>query len=180
MKKLLILILLLNTSLIIFSQEVYKTASSSNGLLFLGAENSEGLLKVLDGNTIKYVSKDDLEQVEQLAFDKMFERFHELNMEVTCSGYEPFWNLIMKKDSVKGLIIDKNIDTPVDYYYTQTLGWGWSLMFKSKDGNIVGLVRRPVSDCHCEFELDEDTSFYESFVCVDGIVYEGCVFINKE
>ncbi|WP_156032743.1 hypothetical protein [Prevotella sp. 10(H)] len=169
----------MNISLVLYSQEIYKTPSSRNELLFLGAKNSDGLLKVWDGEAVRYISKNSLEQTEQLSFEDTFQKFWDADMQIICSGYEPFWNLILKKDSVKGLIIDKEINTPVNYYYTKTTGWGWSLMFRSEDNTITGLVRRLMSDCNCEFEIENDISLFESFICIDGIVYEGCVSINR-
>ncbi len=162
-----------------FSQEMYKVQGFEKEVLFLGAINS-GKLKVWGNDKIKYIAKDSLEQVEQLSFRETFARFESEGLQITASGYEPFWNLKFRGDRLTGIFVNKEIDTTIQFFYPDTLGWGWSMMFGSGDNRITGLIHRPVSDCHCEFEIEEDTSFYEIFVCVEGTVYEGCVFVNKK
>ncbi len=162
-----------------FSQEMYKVQGSEKELLFLGAINS-GKLKVWCDDEIKYITKDSLEQVGQLSFRETFERFESEGLQITASGYEPFWNLKFKGNTITGIFVDKEISTTIQFFYPDTLGWGWSMMFGSGDNRITGLIHRPVSGCYCEFEIEEDTSFYEIFVCVGGTVYEGCVFVNKK
>lgn len=178
MKIFLFILLSLTFSISVFSQEIYKTRQSDKELLFLGAFNNQGF-KVYDGTEIQYIAKDELEQIGQLSLKEVFDRFYSEELQITASGYEPFWNLVFKKDSVKGTFIDKEINTPINYHYAKTMGWGWSMMFSSENNGIMGLIRRTFSDCECSYEIEDDTSLYEIFVCIDDNVYEGCLFINK-
>ncbi|WP_091404770.1 hypothetical protein [Aquimarina amphilecti] len=105
------------------------------------------------------------------------------NLYFIGEGDEPYWQF--KINSSK--LLFKKIDSlreesfECEFYYDKQSGF--NLMFKSLDNKAFGLIRRVdyklESDKSCSLGLSDNYLVYETFITINGKMYEGCASIDK-
>jgi len=154
----------------------------NNQHIFLG-EYTEEKIKTYTNNSINYVTKDSLKQINQYTTKDFIKILDSLNLYFVAGGDEPFWQL--KLNSSKLIFMkydyDKEISfEPIIYIDEQS---GFNIMFKSKSNDVFGLIRRVDSKLEpkksCNLSLSDNYLVYEAFVTVKGEVFKGCCSIDE-
>ncbi|WP_027391255.1 hypothetical protein [Aquimarina latercula] len=152
-------------------------------VIFLGEYNDQNELKVFKEDSIVFVHKDSLSQIDQLKPEELVKILDSSKLYFIGEGNGPYWQfkinsskLLFKKfDSVR----EESFEC--EFYYDQQSGF--NLMFKSNNNKAFGLIRRVdyklEPDKSCSLGLSDNYLVYEAFVTVNGNMYKGCASIGK-
>jgi len=162
----------------VFSQEIYSV--DGENVLSLNAVKKDGdkvVLKVLGKNGIAYIKEQD-KQTDQLSFRQYIDTLLAANLELICSGDEPFWHLTIRKGDFTYNTGDEEVKTNLQFYYPNSDDY-WLraiVMFKSEDNSVFGTIERNTN----VYTIDEEEiTFLHCRVCIGGEVFTGTVKIEE-
>jgi hypothetical protein len=185
--KTLIIIFLLLQANISFAQEVFTDTLTNREYLFLcGVSHDFQKMKLHDGSKIIWKSYKELEQSDLLSSKNFLSKIFSRNLYFVLQGHN--WSAKMTGDSLNfpdyttGELLKFNIKI----YPDDDLMTRFSVMFKSSDNRAFGVVtykgwtsgRQEI--CTLDNGDDESFSLFDVYLCIDGKVYRGCVYIESE
>ncbi|WP_298311865.1 hypothetical protein [uncultured Aquimarina sp.] len=152
-------------------------------IIFLGEYNDQNELKVFKEDSVVFINKDSLSQVDQFKAEELIKLMEANELYFIGEGDEPFWQFKINSSKLffKKFDSENEKSFSCKFYYDQQSGF--NLMFKSNDNKAFGLIRRVdhklESDKSCSLGLSDNYLVYETFITVDGTMYKGCTSIDK-
>ena len=170
-------------------QEVFIDTLSNKQNIFLGAytENLDSM-KTLEDGVIKWKYRKNLEQEDILSGEDFITEIFHHKLCFLLGGYEPFWSVkIVNKNKLVFHDFDSGEDKECEiniFVNNSRVAPEFYIMFKNIDNNVFGLINylgwfRPEQRL-CEYNISEEISLYEAYVCINGKTYKGCAIIEKE
>ncbi|WP_378184172.1 hypothetical protein [Aquimarina sp. SS2-1] len=152
-------------------------------IIFLGEYNDENDLKVFKEDSVVFMNKDSLMQVDQFKPAELVKIMEANDLYFIGEGDEPFWQFRINSSKLffKKFDSEKEESFSCKFYYDEQSGF--NLMFKSNDNMAFGLIRRVdhklEPDKSCLLGLSDNYLVYETFITVKGKMYKGCASIDK-
>jgi uncharacterized membrane protein len=178
-----IILLLLSTAGL--SQEVFKDSVSKKEYLFIGSVKEDSL-KLLINKKVKWIKKEALVQTKKIRSKEFIKLVFNSKLFFEAEGDEPFWRAeigsnkltVFNSTNGKRKIYDISIRTN-----DGDIDNSFYCMFSDKKGTTYGLIRGlglfPKEQLYCQLCLSEETSVYEVFINIEGLIYKGCAIITQ-
>lgn len=177
MRNVVLIILLFFTYLSDYGQEVFRLKDGREAI-FAGFYSSDFEKEMLCEKEIISVPDSLIgKQIDQLTYKALIDTIAQKGYALCFEGYEPFWNIELYKSEIKGTLDENVIElNDIEYFYTQNLGWGWAMAFKSESSDLYGFIER--SECACTHTMD--VSMVNCSIFYKGILYQSCAYWKKK
>jgi len=177
------LFLLLSVQLI-SCQSVYKN-NESNSIMFLGEYNDNEEFKVYLNDSVQFVKRDSLEQINQYPTEEFIKVLDSFDLYFIGEGSEPFWDIKIKGNKA----VFQSYTLPDDKQYKFLIETfvdkqsGTHFMFKSLNNKLFGIISnidgKKNKEQPCSLSTTENYYVYEIYVTVNGKMYKGCAMIDE-
>jgi uncharacterized membrane protein len=178
-------IILLQIPTVGLSQDVFKDSISKKEYVFIGSIKEDSL-KLLINRKVKWIKKEALVQTNKIQSKEFINLVFNNQFFFEAEGDEPFWRAEIRSNKLtvfnstngkrkKYDIVIKTNDGDIDrsFYF----------MFSDKKRYLYGLIRGlglfPKEQKKCQLCLSEETSVYEVFINIEGVIYKGCAIISR-
>lgn len=177
MRNFLLIFLFISVILSGYGQEVYRLKDGREAIFagFYGTDFEKEMLYERDIISVPDSLID--EQINQLTYKELIETIADRGYTLRFEGYEPFWDIELYKSKIKGNLGENAVElNDIEYYYTQNMGWGWAMTFRSKSADLYGIVER--GECACTHTTD--MSVVNCSIFYKGILYQSCAHWKKK
>lgn len=188
MGKVLLAFIIMIVSLPADAQEVFIDTITKNRSVFVGLLNQDrDSMRVIENKIPIWKAVKDVEQQDLLS-GKKFLSFLQINrLCFKMEGYEPFWQAFISGEEI--LFFDTESGEQeqfgIDIYTNDSdVDPMFCMMFKSSDNSVFGVINyvgmNYLEQRCCEYELSENISLYEVYLCKDDKIYRGCAEIEPD